>query len=225
MNNLTSLISGNIFIALIVSFIAGLISSFSPCLLSTVPLVIGYVGTNAKKDKNLAFKYSLVFALGLIFTFVSLGVISAFLGQFFSGAGQWWYLFLGLIMIFVGLQAVGVIKGKQSNACKVPKKSKGIIGAFFLGILGGALSSPCATPMLAAILAFVAGNGNVVVGILMLLFYSIGHCILIVAAGTSVGIIDALQSSPKYFKIGSIAKVVFGVLVIVIGLYLLYLGM
>jgi len=66
MSNLTSLISGNIFIALLVSFIAGLISSFSPCLLSTVPLVIGYVGTNAKKDKNLAFKYSLVFALVLI---------------------------------------------------------------------------------------------------------------------------------------------------------------
>ena len=225
MNNLTSLISGNVFVALIVSFIAGLISSFSPCLLSTVPLVIGYVGTNAKKDKNLAFKYSLVFALGLIFTFVSLGIVSAVLGQFFSGAGKWWYIILGIIMIFVGLQAVGVIKGKQSNACKVPKKSKGIIGAFFLGILGGALSSPCATPMLAAILAFVAGNGNVVLGILMLLFYSIGHCILIVAAGTSVGVIDALQSSPKYFKIGNIAKVVFGTLVIFIGLYLLYLGM
>ncbi|MEG0774155.1 cytochrome c biogenesis protein CcdA [Clostridium sp.] len=225
MNNLTALISGNIFIALFMSFVAGLISSFSPCLLSTVPLVIGYVGTNAKKDKNLAFRYSLVFALGLIFTFVSLGVLSAVLGKFFSGAGKWWYLLLGLIMLFVGLQAVGVIKTKESNTCKIPKRRKGLIGAFFLGILGGALSSPCATPMLAAILAFVATNGNVTLGIVMLLLYSIGHCVLIVIAGSSVGIIEALQKSPKYFKLGNIAKVCFGVLVILIGLYLLYMGM
>jgi cytochrome c-type biogenesis protein len=225
MNNLTALISGNIFIALFMSFVAGLISSFSPCLLSTVPLVIGYVGTNAKKDKNLAFRYSLVFALGLIFTFVSLGVLSAVLGKFFSGAGKWWYLLLGLIMLIVGLQAIGVIKTKESNTCKIPKKSKGLAGAFFLGILGGALSSPCATPMLAAILAFVATNGNITLGIIMLLLYSIGHCVLIVIAGSSVGIIEALQNSPKYFKVGNIVKVCFGVLVILIGLYLIYMGM
>lgn len=225
MNDLTSLITGNIFIALLMSFIAGLISSFSPCLLSTIPLVIGYVGTNARKDKNLALRYSLVFALGLIFTFVTLGIISAALGKFFSGGGKWWYLALGLIMLYVGLQAIGVIKTKESNACKVPRKSKGIIGAFFLGILGGALSSPCATPMLAAILAFVATNGNITLGIVMLLLYSIGHCILIVIAGSSVGVIETLQSSPKYFKIGNIAKIIFGVIVILIGLYLLYMGM
>jgi cytochrome c-type biogenesis protein len=225
MNDLTSLISGNIFIALFMSFVAGLISSFSPCLLSTVPLVIGYVGTNAKKDKNLAFRYSLVFSIGLIFTFVSLGIISAVLGQFFSGAGKWWYLVLGLIMVFVGLQAIGVIKTKESNACKVPRKNRGLLGAFFLGILGGALSSPCATPMLAAILAFVATNGNITLGIVMLLLYSIGHCVLIVVAGSSVGVIESLQNSPKYFKIGSVVKIIFGILVILIGLYLLYMGM
>lgn len=225
MTNITTLISGNLFITLIMCFFAGIISSFSPCLLSTVPLVIGYVGTNAKRDKNLAFRYSLVFSLGLIFTFIALGIASALLGKFFSGAGKWWYLVLGAIMLFVGLQTVGVIKNKGSNSCRVPRKSRGVVGAFFLGILGGALSSPCATPILAAILAFVAGKGNIALGILMLLFYSIGHCILIVIAGTSVGIIETLQSSPKYFKIGNIMKIIFGIIVVFIGLYLIYLGM
>ncbi|MPN41098.1 hypothetical protein SDC9_188639 [bioreactor metagenome] len=59
----------------------------------------------------------------------------------------------------------------------------------------------------------------------MLLLYSIGHCILIVIAGTSVGFIETLQSSPRYFKVGNILKICFGILVIFIGLYLLYLGM
>lgn len=225
MTNITTLISGNLFITLIMCFFAGIISSFSPCLLSTVPLVIGYVGTNAKRDKNLAFRYSLVFSLGLIFTFIALGIASALLGKFFSGAGKWWYLVLGAIMLFVGLQTVGVIKNKGNNSCRVPRKSRGVVGAFFLGILGGALSSPCATPILAAILAFVAGKGNIALGILMLLFYSIGHCILIVIAGTSVGIIETLQSSPKYFKVGNIVKIFFGTMVVFIGIYLIYLGM
>ena len=225
MNDLTTLISGNIFIALIASFIAGIVSSFSPCLLSTVPLVIGYVEANGKKNKNLALKYSLVFSLGLIFTFVALGVASAVLGKFFAGGGKLWYLALGAIMMFVGLKTIGVIGSKESNSCKVPRNSKGVVGAFFLGILGGVLSSPCATPILAAILAFVASSGNIVLGIVMLLLYSIGHCILIVIAGTSVGFIETLQSSPRYFKVGNVLKIFFGILVIFVGLYLLYLGM
>ncbi|WP_291570044.1 cytochrome c biogenesis CcdA family protein [Clostridium sp. UBA4548] len=225
MNDLTALISGNIFIALIASFVAGIVSSFSPCLLSTVPLVIGYVEANGKKNKNLALKYSLVFSLGLIFTFVALGVASAVLGKFFAGGGKLWYLALGVIMMFVGLKTIGVLGSKESNSCKVPRTSKGVVGAFFLGILGGVLSSPCATPILAAILAFVASSGNIVLGILMLLLYSVGHCILIVIAGTSVGFIETLQSSPRYFKVGNILKICFGILVIFIGLYLLYLGM
>lgn len=225
MNDLTTLISGNIFIALIASFVAGIVSSFSPCLLSTVPLVIGYVEANGKKNKNLALKYSLVFSLGLIFTFVALGVASAVLGKFFAGGGKLWYLALGAIMMFVGLKTIGVIGSKESNSCKVPRNSKGVVGAFFLGILGGVLSSPCATPILAAILAFVASSGNIVLGIVMLLLYSIGHCILIVIAGTSVGFIETLQSSPRYFKVGNLLKIFFGILVIFVGLYLLYLGM
>lgn len=225
MSNLTTLISGNIFIALIASFIAGIVSSFSPCLLSTVPLVIGYIEVNGKRSKNLALKYSLIFALGLIFTFVSLGVASAVLGKFFAGGGKLWYLILGAIMVFIGLKTVGVISSRETNSCKVPRKNTGAIGAFFLGILGGVLSSPCATPILAAILAFVAGSGNIILGILMLLAYSIGHCVLIVIAGTSVGVIEKLQSSPKYFRVGNIAKIFFGILVIFMGLYLLYLGM
>jgi len=196
MSNLTTLISGNIFIALIASFIAGIVSSFSPCLLSTVPLVIGYVEVNGKRSKNLALKYSLIFALGLIFTFVSLGVASAVLGKFFAGGGKLWYLILGAIMVFIGLKTVGVISSRETNSCKVPRKNTGAIGAFFLGILGGVLSSPCVTPILAAILAFVA-----------------------------VGVIEKLQSSPKYFRVGNIAKIFFGILVIFMGLYLLYLGM
>lgn len=225
LNNFAELISNNIWLALIMSFIAGLASSFSPCVLSSVPLIVGYVEGNGVKDKKSAFKISLVFSLGVIVTFTAIGAFSAILGKFFSGAGKWWYIMLSIIMLLSGLQLLGVINiGKSNNSCKLPNQRKGLLGAFFLGILGGALSSPCATPVLAAILTFVAGKANIVIGILMLLLYSIGHCALLIVAGSSVGLVEHLSSSPKTIKIGNILRIALGIAIIILGLYLFSIG-
>lgn len=223
LNNFSNLISNNVYIVLAVSFLAGIVSSFSPCILSTLPLVIGYVGEAGAKDKKTAFKYSLFFSIGVVVTFTTLGVTFSLLGKFMNITGKWWYLVLGAIMLLVGLQLLGVI-GSHHKACKMPNRRKGFWGAFFLGILGGALSSPCSTPVLAAILAFVAQKGNVTLGALMLLLYSIGHSVLIIIVGTSVGVVQQLSMSNKSMEAGRILKIVLGILVIIMGLYLLYLG-
>lgn len=223
LSNFSNLISNNVYIALVVSFLAGIVSSFSPCILSTLPLVIGYVGELGAKDKKVAFKYSLFFSIGVVVTFTALGVAFSLLGKFMNITGKWWYLVLGVIMLLVGLQLLAVI-GNYDKACKIPNRRKGFWGAFFLGILGGALSSPCSTPVLAAILAFVAQKGDVILGALMLLLYSIGHSVLIIIAGTSVGLVQQLSMSDKTMLAGRILKIVLGILVIIMGLYLLYLG-
>lgn len=222
-HNFSTFLSNNVWFALITAFLAGIVSSFSPCVLSTIPLIVGYVGGYAKKDKKLAYWYSLIFCLGIIITFTLLGVASALLGRLFTGAGRWWYIILGIIMLIVGLQLIGVIE-IGNNSCKVPNKRKGIAGAFFLGILGGVLSSPCSTPILAAILAYVASKGNILLGVLMLMLYSIGHCILIFMAGTSIGLVEEISSSRKTIFIGKILKIILAIVIFVAGFYLLYLG-
>ncbi|QGU93870.1 cytochrome c biogenesis protein CcdA [Clostridium bovifaecis] len=223
LSDFSNLISNNAYLGIIISFFAGIAASFSPCVLSTIPLVVGYVGEAGVKDKRTAFKYSLFFSIGVMITFTAIGIIFALIGQFMSFTGKWWYLILGIIMLFVGLQLIGVI-GNDGNTCRVPSKRKGVLGAFFLGILGGVLSSPCGTPVLAAILAFVAQSGNVILGALMLLMYSLGHSLLVLLAGTSVGFVEQLSSSAKTMAFGKIMKLVLGILVIISGLYLLYLG-
>lgn len=223
LSNFSNLISNNVYIALVVSFLAGIVSSFSPCILSTLPLVIGYVGESGAMDKKVAFKYSVFFSIGVVVTFTALGVTFSLIGKFMNITGKWWYLVLGVIMLLVGLQLLAVI-GNYDKACKIPNRRKGFWGAFFLGILGGALSSPCSTPVLAAILAFVAQKGNVILGALMLLLYSIGHSVLIIIAGTSVGLVQQLSMSNKSMEAGRILKIVLGILVIIMGLYSLYLG-
>lgn len=217
------LLSQNIWIAILVALIAGIISSFTPCSLSSVPLIIGYVGGYNGTDKKKPLIYSLIFSLGLAVTFTILGVLSATIGRFFIGIGNMWYIVLGAIMLLVGLQMIGIIK-IGSNSCNVPKKNKGLLGAFLLGILGGVFSSPCSTPVLIAILAFVAQKGNILLGGILLLMYSIGHCTLIIIAGTSVGLTQSFVNSDKTNKIANIIKYIFAVFIFILGFYLLFLG-
>lgn len=222
-NNFSTFLSNNLWLALITAFLAGVVSSFSPCVLSTIPLIVGYVGGYAKKDKKLAYRYSLIFCLGIIVTFTLLGIASALLGRLFTGAGSWWYIILGAIMLTVGLQLIGVIEF-GNNSCKMPNRRRGVVGAFFLGILGGVLSSPCSTPILAAILAFVASRGSILLGVIMLLLYSIGHCVLIFIAGSSIGLVEEISSSSKTIFIGKLLKILLAIIIFIAGFYLLYLG-
>lgn len=221
--NFGQMLSQNIWLAFIMALAAGLISSFSPCVLSSTPLVIGYVGGYAGDDKKRAFKYSLFFCFGLSSTFTALGAASALLGRLMIGVGKWWYIVLGVIMLLMALQMLDIFN-IMPQTCKVPTKRKGLIGAFSLGVLGGVLSSPCATPVLAAILAFVAGQGNIALGVGLLAVYSIGHCVLLLIAGTSVGFVQKLAASPSTEKWGKILKICFGIIILMFALYLFYTG-
>lgn len=221
--NFGEILSQNIWLAFIMALVAGLVSSFSPCILSTVPLIIGYVGGYAGDDHTKALKYSLFFCLGLILTFTALGAASALLGSMMTMAGKWWYLLLALIMAAAGLQLLGFFQFTPQT-CHMPARREGLIGAFLLGILGGILASPCSTPVLVAILAFVAGEGNIYLGIGLLAVYSIGHCALLLIAGTSVGFVNRLAASSRTEKWGKVLKGLLGLVMLIFAFYLFYLG-
>lgn len=216
----------NTFLAIFLSFFAGCVASFSPCTISSIPLLIGYVQGNGIKDDKKALKYSLIFSLGIAITFTSIGVITAIIGKVFLGAGKMWYIVLSLIMLASGLQVIGVINifGDKKEACKIPKKRGGFFEVFFLGILSGVLASPCATPIMAAIIAFIAASGNLILGIIMLLMYSLGHSVLIILAGTSFGLVEKIAYSDKGQRVGNILKNILGIIILLVGLYLFYLG-
>ncbi|MGG5463218.1 cytochrome c biogenesis CcdA family protein [Clostridium sp. B9] len=219
-------ISDNTILAVILSFFAGVVASFSPCTLSSIPLLIGYVQGNGVKDDKKALRYSIIFSIGIALTFTSIGVITAIIGKAFLGAGKFWYIILALIMIVSGLQVMNIINifGDKKDACKIPKKREGFLEVFFLGIVSGVLASPCATPIMAAIIAFIAASGNLPLGVIMLLMYSMGHSILIILTGTSFGFVEKIAYSEKGQKVGNILKNILGVIIILVGFYLFYLG-
>lgn len=228
MTELLDTISANMlehfWIAPIMALVAGILTSFTPCALSGIPLVIGYVGGTGKRDPKSAFGLSLTFALGSAVTFTVLGVVASFAGRLLGISASWWYLVLGVLMVLMALQTWGLFEIIPSSYLISKNTKKGYVGAFLAGILAGIFSSPCATPILIALLAIVAGKGNILWGILLLLLYSVGHGILAVIAGTSVGWVQKVTMNKKYGKVSQMLKIVMGVLILIIGLYMFYLG-
>jgi cytochrome c biogenesis protein CcdA len=98
------------------------------------------------------------------------------------------------------------------------------VGAFLLGGLFGIVSSPCATPVLALILAFVASKGEVVYGTSLLFVYAIGHCVLIFLAGTATGFVEGFIKSKGIASVTTWSKRIGGFIVVFVGIYLFYLG-
>jgi len=220
LSNIQSIIQNNHGLAFLAVFIGGLISAASPCVLAAIPLIIGYVGGYSGGDKKKAAVYSLVFILGLSITFTVLGAAASAMGQFLSFAGQWLYIGLAVLAVVMGLQLMGIISIPLPFQKTRTVKSKGLWGAFFLGLLTGTVSSPCATPVLAVILAYVSTQGDILYGGSLLFAYALGHCALIFVAGLSIGLTESLVSSKGVKNFSLYSKRFSGAVLVAAGAYI-----
>ncbi|NLN66279.1 MAG: cytochrome c biogenesis protein CcdA [Clostridiaceae bacterium] len=210
-------------LAPLLALVAGMLTSITPCSLSSIPLVVGYVG-GIGRDTRKAFRLSVTFAAGSAVTFTALGVVASLAGSLIGTSSSWWYIVLGVLMVLMAFQTWGIFAIIPSSYLISKSTKKGYIGAFIAGILGGVFSSPCSTPVLIALLAIVAGKGSLLWGILLLLLYSLGHGILAVIAGTSLGFVKKLSGSEKYGNASTVLNIMMGGLMLLIGFYMFYLG-
>ncbi|MCI6320182.1 MAG: sulfite exporter TauE/SafE family protein [Clostridiales bacterium] len=224
LNQIAEIIGSNLWLAPLLALIAGVLTSVTPCALSSIPLIIGYVGGVGEKNTKKAFAYSAVFSVGTAVTFVALGIIATSAGKLMGTSSPVWYMVLGVLMVLMALQTWEIFNFIPSVNLISKSKKKGFAGAFLAGILGGVFSSPCSTPVLIALLAIVAGEGNLLWGILLMLLYSIGHSALVMVAGTSVGFVQKINSSEKYKTAATVLKMVMGAAILLIGLYMFWLA-
>ncbi|EDS72940.1 cytochrome c biogenesis protein CcdA [Anaerofustis stercorihominis] len=224
LESISSIITSNIYLAPIVAFFAGILVSFTPCSLSSIPLIVGYVGMNGKEDTKKLFKLSVTFAVGTALTFTVLGTLASMLGKVMTLSGQWFYIVLGVIMVLMALQTFELFNFIPSTYLVSKNEKRGYGGALLSGILAGVFSSPCSTPVLVVILGIVAGSGNILWGILLLVCYSIGHGILTVMVGTSLGLANKITNNEKYGKLQLFIKIFLGISMLLIAFYMFYLG-
>lgn len=224
LNQIARMIQDNMWIAPLFAILAGVLTSFTPCSLSNIPLIIGYVGGVGEKNTKKAFWYSVTFALGTAVCFITLGLVATSAGRLMGNSSQIWYLVLGILMVLMALQTWEIFQLIPSANLLSKSKAKGMVGAFVAGILGGFFSSPCSTPVLIALLAIIAGKGNLFWGILLMFLYSIGHSVLVIIAGTSISFVKKISNNEQYNKLGNVLKIAMGAVILLIGFYMFWLA-
>ncbi len=175
-------------------FLAGVVSSASPCVLAAVPLVVATVGGTATSRRR-TLTLTLAFVTGLAVCFTVLGAAAALTGTLFGSLGMSWRILLSALLIAFGLHLSGLVRIPMPNFDPARFRAGGVAGAFALGALTGTLSSPCATPILVAILSLVAFEKKVLWGTTLLLSYAIGHVVLLFVAGTVTGFVTVWAGS------------------------------
>lgn len=206
---------GGLTIVLLV-FLGGLMTSLSPCILSMLPIMLGYIGGLENPTKTKGFITSATFVLGLAVTFALLGIVASLLGKAFGQIGPAWIYIVGFFSILMGLQLIGIINFNLPGLQAMPEKKGGVLGSFGVGLLFGLVASPCATPVLAVLMTYVAGQGVLWYGALLLFIYGLGHGIPLIIAGTFTAV---LKSLPRLKKWGHYITYLSGGLLIVLGLY------
>jgi cytochrome c-type biogenesis protein len=171
-----------------------------------------------------AFIISTFFAVGILITIGAIGAVTAAIGRMAGDIGRYGNYFVAIIFFIVGLHLLNVIPMPWSGPGNVGIKRKGILAAFILGLVFGVALGPCTFAYMAPMLAvtFKTATTNLFYGILLLLAYGIGHCSVIIFAGTCTEIIQYYMNWNDKSKGIIILRKICGVLIIISGLYLIY---
>jgi cytochrome c-type biogenesis protein len=171
-----------------------------------------------------AFTLSLLFSIGILITIALIGVVTAMAGRMLGDVGRWGNWFVALIFFLVGLHLLDVIPLNFSGAGQVGMKRKGLLAAFVLGLIFGVALGPCTFAYMAPMLAitFKVAAEQFTYGVLLLAAYGIGHCAVIVLAGTSTELVEKALNWNKDAPVRTRLRRVCGVLVLLGGLWLLY---
>lgn len=175
-------------------FLGGVLSSASPCVLAAVPLVVATVGGGATRGGR-AVALTTAFVLGLAVCFTALGALAALTGRLIGDVGGGWLVLLGAVLLTMGAHLAGLVRLPLPRLSGTRFRQAGLAGAFLLGALTGTLSSPCATPILVVVLSLVAFERQVLWGTVLLAAYSMGHVVLLFAAGAVSGFASAFLAS------------------------------
>jgi cytochrome c-type biogenesis protein len=175
--------------------IAGLLTSLTPCMLSMLPITLAYIGGYEADSRRSAALQSIWFALGLACTLTLLGLTAALLGGIYGQVGRGLPLVVAAIAILMGLNLLELLPLRLPNldaAALIPVHWPRSLRSFLLGLSFGLVASPCSTPVLATLLAWVSQGGHAAGGALVLLTYALGYCSPLVLAGCFVGQVKQL---------------------------------
>ncbi len=230
--------------AMAIAYLGGILSSLTPCVYPMIPITVSVVGGMGKTTRHWKeiFLRGMAYVAGMTVIYSFLGVIAGASGRVFGSMtnGPSWYLGLSVIMTLSALVMLDVIpfdpvvwwdqikrnfhlKRSRGQAAhentEFVKKEVTLFGAFFLGASSGFIAAPCTTPVLTAILAFIANTRSIGLGFLLMFSFSLGLGTLLLVIAAFTGALQILPRSGQWLKT---IKVVSGLILLAFGEYLIY---
>jgi len=224
---LTRAVEGTPAVAIVAALLWGVLSILlSPCHLASIPLIVGFIDEQGRISTKRAFLISMLFAVGILITIAAVGAVTAVAGRMMGDVGKWGNYVVAGIFFIVGLHLLGVIPMPWSGPGQVGMKRKGMLAALILGLVFGIALGPCTFAYMAPMLGvtFSVASTNMLYGASLLAAYGVGHCSVIVLAGTSTELVQHYLKWNERSRGALIVKKICGVLVIAGGLYLIHVA-
>jgi len=221
---LTNAVQGQPYIAILAAFLWGILSILlSPCHLSSIPLIIGFIDKQGRGSIKRAFWLSLLFAAGILVTIAAIGIITASLGRLMGDVGRIGNYLVAVVFFLVGLYLLDIIPAPWTGAAGTNVKQKGLAAAFLLGLIFGIGLGPCTFAYMAPMLgvAFQVAATQLFFAIALLAAFEVGHCSVIVLAGTMTEKVQHYLNWTEKTRGAIIVRRICGVLVILGGIYLI----
>lgn len=208
---------------ILIAFVAGILTSLSPCGIGVLPLITAYVGGYSKEKGKKLFIQMLSFSFGLSLVLSILGVICAVTGKIFTNfASPAVILIFASILLIMGLSLLEVITIPIPAPMKnIPKNNSGslFVIPFLTGTFFALVSSPCSTPILSTVMATAAISSNIIFSVLLLFSFALGQCVIIILCALFTSI---LKNSAKIVKYSQIIMKISGLILIAVSLYIYF---
>ena len=215
-------------ISLLGSFIWGILSILlSPCHLSSIPLIVGFINGQGKMTSKRALWLATLFSTGILITIAIIGLITGLMGRMLGDVGSFGNYFVAIIFFVIGLHLLEIINLPLFGNASQPKyQKKGAFAAFFLGLIFGLAIGPCTFAYMAPMLGitFTIAATSLIWAIGLILVYALGHCSVIIIAGTFTGLVQKYLNWNEKSKGAVVLKKICGALVIVGGVYLIIIA-
>ncbi len=223
--SLTAAVEGSPAVAIGASLAWGILSILlSPCHLASIPLIVGFIGGQGLLPPRRAFRMATAFAVGILITIAAIGVVTAAAGRIAGDIGPAGNYLVAGVFFLVGLHLLDVIPMPGSGPGQAKARGRGVRAAFVLGLVFGIALGPCTFAFMAPMLAvtFKVAHDNLLFGALLLAAYGVGHCAVIVLAGSSTELVQRYLAWSERSHGTVILRRVCGVLVLVAGVYMIY---
>jgi len=222
---LSQAIEGAPLVAIVASFVWGTLSILlSPCHLTSIPLVIGYLSNQKKLSTKKAFQLSTLFSLGILVSIVLIGGLTAAAGRIIGDVGKIGNYVVAIVFLIFGLNLLGILPLNWPGLSNIKPQQKGYLSILILGLVFGLALGPCTFAFMAPMLGIVFNltAANLPYGILLLAAFALGHCAVIIAAGTSTRLVQKITTWDEQSKGVTIMRKICGILVLLGGIYLVY---